>query len=114
MWPACDAGRTSGDQADGAEEAALRVVHLQGQQLAGEREDVVGQRSKAGIVDLSAGQGQTVGEGHGVLVRSVASADSQDLDRRTTWHFKYIKLIMVTGRSLHCCSLYFLLQANAA
>lgn len=57
---ASEPGSTSGDEADGAEETTLSVVHLQGQQLASEREDVVGQRSKAGVVDLSAGQGQTV------------------------------------------------------
>lgn len=91
---ASDPDSTSRDKADGAEESALSVVHLQGQQLAGEREDVVGQWSKAGVVDLSAGQGQTVGEGHGVLVWGVTSADSQDLHRRRTWQFKYINLIL--------------------
>lgn len=90
-----DPDDTSRDEADGAEEATLCVVHLQWQQLAGERKDVVGQRSKAGVVDLSAGQSQTVGEGHGVLVRCVASADSQDLDGRRTWHY-----IWFIGRSL--------------
>lgn len=74
------ASSTSRDETDGAEEAALCVVHLQRQQLAGECEDLIRQRSKPGIVDLSAGQGQPVGEGHGVLVRSVASANPQDLD----------------------------------
>ena len=76
---------TSRDQADGAEEPALRVVHLQRQQLSGESENLICERPESGVVDLSAGQGQAVGEGHGVLVGGVASANPQDLDnaRRT-------------------------------
>jgi len=70
---------TSGDQADGAEEPALRLVHLQGQQLAGKSEHLVGERTEPGVVDLGPGEGEPVGEGHGVLVWSVARADPQDL-----------------------------------
>lgn len=55
MHQVFEPGSTSRDKADGAEEATLCVVHLQRQQLAGEREDMVSQRSKAGVVDLSAG-----------------------------------------------------------
>lgn len=73
---------TSRDEADGAEEPTLCVVHLQWQQLASERENLIRQRPESSVVDLSAGQGQAVGESHGVLVRSVASANPQDLDGR--------------------------------
>lgn len=73
---------TSRDKTDGAEKAALRVVHLQGQQLVRKRENLICQRSKSSVMDLSAGQGQPVGEGHGVLARSVASTNPQDLNGR--------------------------------
>lgn len=70
---------TSRDEADGTEEPAFRVVHLQRQELPGKSENLICQRAEACVVDLSAGQGQAIGEGHGVLIRSVASANPQDL-----------------------------------
>lgn len=72
---------TSRDQADGAEEPTFSLVHLQGQQLASELEHLVGQRTEASVVYLGPGEGESVGEGHGVLVRSVACADPQDLNK---------------------------------
>lgn len=72
---------TSRHEADGAEEAALGVVHLQRQQLPCKREHLICQRPKSSVVDLSAGQGQTIREGHGVLIGSVASANPQNLER---------------------------------
>ena len=72
---------TSTQQADGAEQPRLGVVHLQRQQLVGEGEHQVGERPEAGVVHLCAVQGQPVGEGHGVLVRRVAGADLQNLKR---------------------------------
>ena len=51
---------TSRHQADGTEEATFCVIHLQGQQLAGEGEHLVCERAKASVVDLCTGQGQPV------------------------------------------------------
>lgn len=70
---------TSAEQADGAEQPCLRVVHLQRQQLVGEGEHQVRERPEAGVVHLCAVEGQSVGEGHGVLVWRVAGADPQNL-----------------------------------
>lgn len=75
---------TSTQQADGAEQSCLCIVHLEGKQLVGEGEHQVRQRSKPSVVHLGAVQGQTVREGHRVLVRRVASADPQNL-RSTRW-----------------------------
>lgn len=51
---------TSTDQADGAEKARLCVIHLQGQELAGEGEHKVGQGAEPGIVHLGSVQGQAI------------------------------------------------------
>lgn len=62
---------TSTEQADGAEQARLRVVHLQ-------------RTPEPGVVHLRPVQRQSVRERHGVLIRSVARADPQNLRRETT------------------------------
>ena len=72
-------GGTSTDQADGAEKAGLRVVHLQRQELAGEGEHQVSQRAKAGVVHLGSIQGQAVRKRHSVLLWGVPGADSENL-----------------------------------
>lgn len=51
---------TSTDEADGAEEARLCVVHLQGQKLTSERKHQICEGSEAGIVHLCPVQGQTI------------------------------------------------------
>lgn len=75
----CPGSPTSGDETDGAEEACLRVVHLDGQQLVGKSEHQVGERAEAGVVHLRPVEGQPVRKGHGVLVWGVPRTDAQDL-----------------------------------
>lgn len=70
---------TSRDETDGTEEACLRVVHLDGQQLVGKSEHQVSERAKTCIVHLRPVEGQPVREGHGVLVGGVPCTDAQDL-----------------------------------
>lgn len=53
-------GLTSTDEADGAEQARLRVVHLQRQQLPGKRKHQVCERAEARVVHLGPVQGQAV------------------------------------------------------
>lgn len=77
---------TSWYETDGAEESGLGVVHLDGQQLVGEGEDQVSQRPEARVVHLGPVQGQSVREGHCVLIGGVASADTQDLPIHTHTH----------------------------
>lgn len=70
---------TSGDEADGREQPCLRVVHLDGQELIREGEHQVCERPEPGVVHLRPVQCQSIGEGHGVLIRRVPCADTQDL-----------------------------------
>lgn len=72
--------RTSADEADGAEQPGLSVVHLQGQELPRKGEDEVCKGPKAGVVHLGTVQGQPVRERHGVLLRGVPRTDPQHLD----------------------------------
>lgn len=51
---------TSTQQADGAEQARLCIVHLQREQLVSEGEHQVSERTKAGVVHLGPVQRQTV------------------------------------------------------
>ena len=74
------APRTSADEADGAEQACLCVVHLQWQELPSEGKDEVCEGPEAGIVHLSPVQGQPIGEGHSVLLWGVPCADPQHLE----------------------------------
>lgn len=78
----CPGSPTSGDETDGAEEACLRVVHLDGQQLVGESEHQVGEWAEASVVHLRPVEGQPVWKGHGVLVGGVPRTDAQDLTGR--------------------------------
>lgn len=73
---------TSRDETDGAEEACLRVVHLDGQQLVGKSEHQVGERAEASVVHLRPVEGQPVRKGHGVLIGGVPRTDAQDLTVR--------------------------------
>lgn len=73
---------TSRDETDGTEEACLRVVHLDGQQLVGKSEHQVGERAEASVVHLRPVEGQPVRKGHGVLVGGVPRTDTQDLTAR--------------------------------
>ena len=72
---------TSRDETDGAEEACLCVVHLDGQQLVGKSEHQVGERAEASVVHLRPVEGQPVREGHGVLVGGGPRTDAQDLGK---------------------------------
>lgn len=73
---------TSRDETDGTEEACLRVVHLDGQQLVGKSEHQVGERAEASVVHLRPVEGQSIRKGHGVLIRGVPCTDAQDLTAR--------------------------------
>lgn len=70
---------TSRDETDGTEEACLRVIHLDGQQLVGKSEHQVGERAEASVVHLRPVEGQSIRKGHGVLIRGVPRTDAQDL-----------------------------------
>lgn len=78
----CPGSPTSGDETDGAEEACLCVVHLDGQQLVGKGEHQVGEWAEASVVHLRSIEGQPVRKGHGVLVGGVPRTDAQDLTGR--------------------------------
>lgn len=73
---------TSRDETDGTEEACLRVVHLDGQQLVGKSEHQVGERPEASVVHLRPVEGQSIRKGHGVLIGGVPCTDAQDLMAR--------------------------------
>lgn len=77
----CPGSPTSRDETDGAEEACLRVVHLDGQQLVGKSEHQVGEWAEASVVHLRPVESQPVRKGHGVLVGGVPCTDAQDLMR---------------------------------
>lgn len=78
----CHGLLTSRDETDGAEEACLCVVHLDGQQLVGKSEHQVCEWAEASIVHLRPVEGQPIREGHGVLVGGVPRTDAQDLTGR--------------------------------
>lgn len=73
---------TSTDEADGAEQPRLCVVHLQRQQLTSEGKHQFCEWTKAGIVHLCPVKSQAVREGHCVLLRCVTSAYPQHLIKR--------------------------------
>lgn len=82
---------TSTDEADCTQEPGLSVVHLQRQELPSESKHQVCERPKASVVHLCSVEGQPVREGHGVLLWSVASTDTQHLQE--TKHQDKVNLI---------------------
>ena len=77
--------RTSADEADGAEQPCLCVIHLQWQELPSKGKDEVCEGPEASIVHLGPVQGQPIREGHGVLLRGVPCADPQHLEVGGGW-----------------------------
>lgn len=73
---------TSTDEADGAKESSLGVVHLEWEELAGEGKHEVSEGAEPGVMHLCPVECQTIREGHGVLLRSVPCTDPQHLRRR--------------------------------
>lgn len=97
-----NAGRvelTSTDEADGAEQACLCVIHLQGQQLTSKSKDQVCEWTKASIMHLGPVQSQAVWECHCILFWGVTSTYPQHLREgrnlrrkrwRKEWFLRYL------------------------